>query len=64
MARTVVIDERHVTLRIPNDLPDNEGEVIRQTLDGDEFTNRLRRVVRAVSRSFPELAAVRVSLTR
>jgi hypothetical protein len=64
MAKTVIIDELHVTLRIPNDLPDNEVEVIRQALEDDELTNRLRRVIRAVIRSLPELAAVRVSLTR
>jgi hypothetical protein len=64
MAKTVIIDELHVTFRIPNDLHDDEAEAIRQTLAGDEFMNRLRRTIRAVIRSLPELSAVRVSLTR
>lgn len=64
MAKTVIIDELHVTLRIPSDLPDSEAEAIRQALVGDEFMTRLRRAIRAVIRSLPELAAVRVSLTR
>jgi hypothetical protein len=64
MAKTVVIDELHVTFRIPNDLPDTDAEAIQQTLDGDEFMNCLRRAIRAAVRAFPELAAVRVSLTR
>jgi hypothetical protein len=64
MAKTVVTDERHVTFRIPNDLPEGEAEAIRQALDGDDFMNRLRRAVRAAVRSLPELAAVRASLTR
>lgn len=64
MAKTVIIDELRVTFRIPNDLPDTEVEAIRQALDGDEFLNRLRRAIRAVIRSLPELTAVRVSLTR
>jgi hypothetical protein len=64
MAKTVIIDELHVTLRIPNDLPDDGAEAIRQALESDEFTNRLRRVVRAIVRAVPELSVVRVSLTR
>ena len=62
--RTVVIDEVHVIVRIPNDLADDEAEAVRQTLAGDEFTSRLRRAVRVVVRAFPELKVVRVSLTR
>lgn len=64
MARTVIIDELHLTLRVPGDLSEAETEVIRQALDGDEFATRLRRAVRAAIRSFPELAAVRVSSGR
>ena len=64
MAKTVIIDELHVTFRIPNDLPEGAAEAIRQALDGDEFMNRLRRAIRTAMRALPELAAVRVSLTR
>lgn len=64
MARTVVIDELHVTFRIPNDLPEGETEAIRQALDGDDILDRLRRAIRAAIRALPELAAVRTSLTR
>ncbi|VTT98791.1 unnamed protein product [Gemmataceae bacterium] len=62
--RTVVIDEVHLTVRIPAGLPDNEAEEIREALAGDEFMARLRRAARAVVREFPALALVRVSLTR
>lgn len=62
--RTVVIDEMHLTVRIPGDLSDDEAEAIREALAGDEFMARLRRAVRAVVREFPALAVVRVSLTR
>jgi hypothetical protein len=64
MAKTVIIDELHVTFRIPNDLSESATEAIWQALDGDEFLHRLRRAVRAAVRALPELAAVRVSLTR
>lgn len=62
--KTVVIDEIHVTFRIPNDLPDDTAETVRETLAGDEFMSRLRRAVRITLRAVPELAVVRVSLTR
>lgn len=62
--RTVVIDEIHLILRIPNDLPEDETEAVREVLAGDEFMAQLRRAVRAVVREFPALDVVRVSLTR
>jgi hypothetical protein len=62
--RTVVIDEIHLTVRVPGDLPDDESETVREVLAGDEFMTRLRRAVRAVVREFPALAVARVSLTR
>jgi hypothetical protein len=64
MAKSVVIDELHLTIRVPNDLPDDEAEAIRRTLARDDFMDRLRRAIRVVVRAFPELAVVRVSLTR
>ena len=64
MAKSVVIDELHLTIRVPTDLPDDEAEAIRRTLEVDDFMNRLRRAVRATLRAVPELSTVRVSLTR
>jgi hypothetical protein len=64
MAKTVILDELHLTLRIPNDLPDDEVEALRQLLAGADFMSRLRRAVRAALRAVPELNAVRASLTR
>lgn len=64
MAKTVVIDELHVTVRVPNDLSDDEAEAVRRTLAGDEFMDRLRRAIRFAVRALPDLTACRVSLTR
>lgn len=64
MAKTVTLDELHLTLRVPNDLPDEEVEAIRRAIAGDDFMSRLRRAVRAALRAVPELSAVRVSLIR
>jgi hypothetical protein len=59
-----VIDELHLTLLVPKDLPDDRAEAIRRTLEGDDFMDRLRRAVRAVIRGFDGLDGVRVSLSR
>jgi len=64
VAESVVLDEIHITIRILNDLPETQTEAIRRTLQGDDFMDRLRRAVRAAVRAFPELAVVRVSLSR
>jgi hypothetical protein len=64
MAKTVVIDELHVTVRVPNDLSDDEAEAVRRTLAGDEFMARLERAIRIAVRALPDLTACRVSLTR
>lgn len=62
--RTVVIDELHVTVRVPADLPDDEADAVRDTLASAAFAARLRRAVRDVFREFPEMKPARVSLTR
>lgn len=62
--KTVVIDEIHVTFRIPGDLSDAAAKVVRETLAGDELMSRLRRAVRVVVRDSPELSTVSLSLTR
>lgn len=64
MPKTVVIDELHLTVRVPADLPEADAEAVRRTLAGAEFMARLRRAVRLVVRASPELTRVRVTLTR
>ena len=64
MAKTVVIDELHVTVRVPNDLSDDEAEAVRRTLAGNEFMARLRQAIRVAVRALPDLTSCRVSLTR
>ena len=64
MPKTVVIDEIHMTVRIPGDLPEAQAEAVYRALTGEDFMARLRRAVRAALRAFPELSVARVSLTR
>ena len=60
----VAVDELHLTLRIPKDLPEGDAEAVRRALAADEFLDRLRRAAHAAVRTFPELSAVRVLLAR
>jgi len=64
MAKTVVLDELHVTFRNPSDLPATRTEELGVTLRSTEFMNRLRRGIRNVVRVYPELAVVTITVTR
>lgn len=64
MPKTVMIDEVHLTVRVPADLPAHDADAVRRTLLGDEFMDRLRRAIRATVRAFPELTTCRLFLTR
>jgi hypothetical protein len=62
MAKTVLIDELYITLRVPAGLRDIV--MVRRTLKGPEFLNRLRRAVRAAVRAWPQLACCRIKVSR
>ncbi len=64
MAKSVVIDELHVTIRIPTDLGEDETEAVRATLMGSEFMTRMREAIRELIQNFPELTRCRVTLSR
>jgi hypothetical protein len=64
VAKSVVIDEIHVTVRVPADLPDKPAAAVRRTLSGAAFTRALREAVLRTVRRFPELSACRTTVTR
>ena len=64
MDRTVLIEQYHVSVRVPAALPDPEVVAIRRTISTFEFVTRLRRAIRQAIRADPGLAAVRVSVSR
>jgi len=64
MAKTVIIDEIHLTLRVTAALPSAQATVVRRTITSSTFMGRLRRACRLVVRAFPELAIVSVAVTR
>ena len=64
MPKTVILDEWHLTFRIPADLPDPDVDAIRRVLDDPPFLARLRDAFRRVLFADPELTPVRVTVGR
>lgn len=64
MAKRVVLDEFHLAIRIPANLPEDEARKVRRTVNANEFMRRLRKAFRAIVRSHPDLEAVSVSVRR
>jgi hypothetical protein len=64
MAKGILVDEFHLSVRAPPGLADAEYVSIRRTLDDRRFRAGLRRAVRAVFRHHTPLARARVTITR
>ena len=64
MAKDILFDEFHLTVRAPRGLPDAEYDAMRLALDGKPYRARLRRAVRRVFAMFPALAKLRVKPSR
>jgi hypothetical protein len=60
----VTIEEYHLTVLIPHDLPDAEANAIRQTLMNTAFERGLLRAVRSVFRMEASLSKAKVRLSR
>lgn len=64
MPATVVLDEVHLTFRIPAALSAREVRAIRRVLNGSAFTAAVRRAVLAEMNKSPVMTPVRVTITR
>ena len=64
MAQFVLLDEFHVTVFVPQGLPETEVDAISRTLDSARFQVRLLRAVRAVFRKARSLRKARGRLKR
>jgi hypothetical protein len=59
-----VFNEIHPSIRIPNELSEKQSDALRRILLGEALMSRLRLAVRGVIRASPQLAIVRVTLSR
>lgn len=64
MARSVMLDEIHVTLHISNSLDSLTVQSIGRTLAGRDFLVRIRSAIRAALAEYPVLAVISVRLSR
>ncbi len=64
MSKTVLLDEWHVTFRIPAVMTDSDVRVIRRVLNGKAFTAAVRRAVRIEMNKRPALKPLRVMIGR
>jgi hypothetical protein len=64
MAQTILLDEFHLGMRAPKDLPEAEYQAMRRTLNAPRFQKELRRAVREVVSRYKALGKVRVVLSR
>jgi hypothetical protein len=64
MPKTVLLDEWHVTFRIPSTLPADDVRAVRRVLNSITFTAAVRRMVSQQVKRRPALKPVRVTLTR
>jgi hypothetical protein len=64
MAKTVLLDEWHVTFRIPETLPDANVRAVRRVLNSKAFTAAVRRAVSQEVKRRPALKPVRVTVSQ
>lgn len=62
MPKTVMMDELHLRVFVPEGLPPAESRTILRTLNAPRFRVKLTSALRAVFRTYPSLAKTRVRL--
>jgi hypothetical protein len=64
MARTIGFGQLYVALRVPSNLTAAEGGALRRALRRPGFLPALERAVREITRRYPSLRQVRVTISR
>jgi len=64
MAKYVVIEELHLTVSVPADLPAKTVEQVTRGLGSKMFRARLLKAVKRLMADLPALAGVRVRISR
>lgn len=64
MSKPVLLDELHLTFRIPATTPEAAVLSVRRVLMSRAFATELNRAVRSLIRTRPALSKVRVAIAR
>jgi hypothetical protein len=64
VAKTIMIEEIHVTVLAPQGLRDAEYVAMRRTMNSRPFLAELRHAITDVLRGHPRLDSVRIQLSR
>ena len=64
MTKTILLDELHLSIRIPAHTPDDKADAMREVLTSADFLARLRQKLRKTIRAYKELAPCKASLSR
>jgi hypothetical protein len=64
MAKTILMDQFHVSISVPRGLRESSYRTIRHVLDDARFHAALRRSIRSVCIRYPALDRARVILSR
>ena len=64
MVRHVQIDEIHLVLLVSSDLDNPACDAIQRVVDSESFLAELRQAIRQVFQHYPELAPVRLRISR
>lgn len=64
MTKNILIDEFHLSMLAPAEMPDQAYRSIRRALNERRFQVDLRRAARSVARAYPSLSRVTVRLSR
>ncbi len=64
MPRYILLDELHLTVSVPQGLPESTTATIRRHLNSRSFNSALRQAIRSVFQHHPQLRTARVRVTR
>ncbi len=64
MAKTLLMDELHISIYAPRGLPDWDYEAIYRTLKSAGLQRQIRTAVKAALRRYPALEKVRIVIAR
>jgi hypothetical protein len=64
MGKMILIEEFHVTVYAPQNLPATEHQAIHTTLSRRQFHARLSQTIRTVIGQYPSLKKTRVKLSK